>query len=150
MMSKWRWCDVVRSHRRHYDVMCMLGIWPPLGPPNILNLGPPPPNVLNLPTPMFFSLQSKRWKNWSQERIYQILSLIISGKFSPVIRTGSWVGWLFWAERPFEAVFQSISGRLPERGRKKREMIDERKNVQTIQTRTYCKCRKPLPYSNPN
>ena len=26
---------------------------------------------------------------------------------------------------------QSISGRLPERGRKKREMIDERKNVQT-------------------
>ena len=29
------------------------------------------------------------------------------------------VGWLFWALRPFETVFQSISGRLPERGRKK-------------------------------
>ena len=29
------------------------------------------------------------------------------------------VGWLFWAYRPFETVFQSISGRLPERGRKK-------------------------------
>ena len=28
-------------------------------------------------------------------------------------------------------MFQSISGRLPERGRKKRESIDERKNVQT-------------------
>ena len=39
--------------------------------------------------------------------------------------------WLFWPERPFETVFQSISGRLPERGRKKREVIDERKNVQT-------------------
>ena len=42
------------------------------------------------------------------------------------------VGWLFWTYRPFETVFQSISGRLPERGRNKREMIDERKkNVQT-------------------
>ena len=39
------------------------------------------------------------------------------------------VGWLFWAKRPFEVVFQSILGRLPERGRKEREMIDERKNV---------------------
>ena len=30
-------------------------------------------------------------------------------------------GWLFWAKRPFETVFQSISGRLPERGREKRD-----------------------------
>ena len=29
------------------------------------------------------------------------------------------VGWLFWASRPFETVLQSISGRLPERERKK-------------------------------
>ena len=29
-------------------------------------------------------------------------------------------------------------------------MIDERKNVQTAPTRTYCKRSKPLPYSNPN
>ena len=49
------------------------------------------------------------------------------------------VDWLFWALRPFETVFQSISGRLPERGRKKREMIDERKYVQTTPTRTRCK-----------
>ena len=41
------------------------------------------------------------------------------------------VGWLFWIYRPFETIFQSISDRLPERGRKKREVIDERKNVQT-------------------
>ena len=29
-------------------------------------------------------------------------------------------------------------------------MIDERKNVQTTPTRTYCKRSKPLPYSTPN
>ena len=40
------------------------------------------------------------------------------------------VGWLvgcFGFLRPFETVFQSISGRLPERGRKKCEKRDERK-----------------------
>ena len=31
------------------------------------------------------------------------------------------VGWLFWVKRPFETVFQSISGRLPERGKKRRK-----------------------------
>ena len=31
------------------------------------------------------------------------------------------VGWLFWVKRPFETVFQSISGRLPEGGRKRRK-----------------------------
>ena len=50
----------------------------------------------------------------------------------------------------FETVFQSISGRLPERGREKREVIDERKNVQTTPTRTYCKRNRPLPYYNLN
>ena len=60
------------------------------------------------------------------------------------------VGWLFWATRPFETVFLSISGRLPEIRRKKTEMIDKRKNVQTTPTRTYCKCSRPLPYLNPN
>ena len=52
------------------------------------------------------------------------------------------LGWLvgfLGAERPFETVFQSISGRLPERGRKKREVKEERKNVQKSPTRTYCK-----------
>ena len=39
----------VTSHRRHYDVMCLLGICPPFPPP-------PPPNILNLPTPMFNKL----------------------------------------------------------------------------------------------
>ena len=32
------------------------------------------------------------------------------------------VGWLlFWVKRPFETVFQSISGRLPEREKEKRK-----------------------------
>ena len=33
--------------------------------------------------------------------------------------------------------------------RKEREMIDERKNVQTTPTRTYCKRSRPLSYYNP-
>ena len=59
------------------------------------------------------------------------------------------VGWLFGVYRPFVTVFQSISGRLPERGRKKRERIEEYKNVQTTPTRTYCKRNGPLPYYHP-
>ena len=39
------------------------------------------------------------------------------------------IGWLSWVKRPFEAVFQSISGRLPERGRKRKERIEESTNV---------------------
>ena len=50
----------------------------------------------------------------------------------------------------FEAVFQSILGRLPKRGRKRRERIDEGKNVQTAHTRTYCRCSRPLSYCYPN
>ena len=45
---------------------------------------------------------------------------------------------------------RSISGRLPKRGRKRRERIDENKNVQTTPTRTYCKCSRPLSYCNSN
>ena len=57
---------------------------------------------------------------------------------------------LFWVKRPFETVFQSISGRLPERGRKRRERIEESKNVQTTPTRTYCKRNRPLSYYHQN
>ena len=52
------------------------------------------------------------------------------------------VGWLFWVKRPFETVFQSISGRLPKRTRER----EEKTNVQTTPTRTYCKRNRPLPY----
>ena len=40
------------------------------------------------------------------------------------ICTMFYIGRLFWGYRPFETVFQSISGRLSERGKKKREVID--------------------------
>ena len=62
------------------------------------------------------------------------------------------VGWLvgcFGLNGPLRQYF-SLSGHLPERGRKKREVTDERKNGQTTPTRTYCKHNRPLPYSNPN
>ena len=55
---------------------------------------------------------------------------------------------LFWVKRPFETVFQSISGRLSERGRKKRERT-ESKSVQTIPIRTYCKRKRSLTYYYP-
>ena len=61
------------------------------------------------------------------------------------------VGWLVvLGLTAFETVFQSISSRLPKRGRKRRERIDESKNVQTTPTRTYYKRSRPLPYCNPN
>ena len=59
------------------------------------------------------------------------------------------VGWLFWVKWPFETIFQSISGGLPKRGRKRRVKTDESKNDQTIPTRTYCKRSRPLPYYHP-
>ena len=49
-----------------------------------------------------------------------------------------------------ETVFQSISDRLPERGIKRKERIEESKNVQTTPTRTYCKRNRPLSYYHQN
>ena len=46
----------------------------------------------------------------------------------------------------FNGPFQSMSGRLPKRGRKRRERIDESKDVQKKNTRTYCERSRPLPY----
>ena len=78
------------------------------------------------------------------------LSAITSLFFSLSLGDGrySWLVGLVY--RPFETVFQSISGCLQKRGRKRRERIDESKNVQTTPTRTYCKRSRPLPYCNQN
>ena len=64
----------------------------------------------------------------------------------------SLVGWLVscFKLKPFETAFQSIPGRLSESGRKKRGMIDGRKNVQTTPPAPTEKRSRPLPYSNPN
>ena len=49
--------------------------------------------------------------------------------------------------KQYFSLYRAVS--LKKRGRKKKEMIDERKNVQTTSTRTYKKRSRPLPYSNP-
>ena len=50
------------------------------------------------------------------------LNSLLGIKYFILFRIVNWlVGWLFWASRPFETVFQSISGRIPERGRKMRK-----------------------------
>ena len=54
----------------------------------------------------------------------------------------------FWAYGLFETVFQSISGRLLERGRK-REIIDDRKKSPNYPTRKYSKGSRPKPYYYP-
>ena len=48
--------------------------------------------------------------------------------------------------RQYFSLYRAVS----QRGRKKTERIDKRKNVQTSPTRTYCKRNRPLPYYNPN
>ena len=49
------------------------------------------------------------------------------------------IGWLFWGLM-FETVFQFISSRLPEKRRKKWNMIVQ----QATPSRTYCKHSNPL------
>ena len=84
---------------------------------------------------------------------YVLTSPVSTPYFNSAARASHFelVGWLVvLGLRPFETVFQSISGRLPKRGRKRRERIEESKNVQTTPTRTYCKRNRPLPYYHPN
>ena len=62
------------------------------------------------------------------------------------------IGWLVGcfglngSLRQYYSLYRAVSQR--EGGG--REMIHERKNVQTSPTRTYCKRSRPLPYCNPN
>ena len=62
-------------------------------------------------------------------------------------------GWLvgcFGINGPLRQYFSLYRAVSQREGRKKREMIDERKNVQTSPIRTYCKRSKLLPYYDPN
>ena len=65
--------------------------------------------------------------------------------FIPLFLRG--VGWVLGAKWPFETVVQSISRRLPER-EKKREMIDERRNVQTTPPAPTASASGPCPTIN--
>ena len=49
--------------------------------------------------------------------------------------------------RQYFSLYRAVSQRA---GRKRRKRIDERKNVQTTPTRTYCKRNRPLPYYHPD
>ena len=72
-----------------------------------------------------------------------------SGPIDQEIRTHcvSWlVGWSLTVPWDSTSVYERISGRLQERGKMKRELIDERKNVQTTPIRTCWKNSRPLPY----
>ena len=48
--------------------------------------------------------------------------------------------------RQYFSLYRAVS----KRGRKKREMIDERINFQITPTRTHCKDNRPLSYFHPN
>ena len=56
--------------------------------------------------------------------------------------------WLFLVYGPLRQYFSLHRAVSQKRGRKRKEMIDESKNVQTTPTRTNCKCTRPLPYCN--
>ena len=65
--------------------------------------------------------------------------------------TDDWI-WLvscFGFNGPLRQYF-SLNRTVSQRGRKKREKIDERKKFQTTPTHTLCKRNTPLPYYYPN
>ena len=61
-------------------------------------------------------------------------------------------GWLvgFGFNGPLRQYFSLYRAVSQREGEKRKERIDESKNVQTTPTRTYCKRSRPLPYCNPN
>ena len=85
-----------------------------------------------------YSVKMHRYAN-SLELYATVFALSLSLSLSLCGRSGEsregdtvWVGCFFFevgggAKRPFETVFQSISGRLPDIGGKRRDMIYERK-----------------------
>ena len=78
------------------------------------------------------------------------VSSIISLFFLPLFgRRPDIVGWLvgcFGVYGPLRQYFSLYRADSQREGERK-ETTDERKNVQTTPTRTYCKCSRPLPYS---
>ena len=61
----------------------------------------------------------------------------------------SWLVGCFGLNGPLRQYF-SLYRAVSQREGERTEVIDERKNVQTTPTRTYCKYNRPLPYCNPN
>ena len=61
-----------------------------------------------------------------------------------------WLVGCFGLNGPLRQYFGQYRAVTREREKEEREVIDERKNVQTTPTRTYCKCSRPLSYYQPN
>ena len=64
--------------------------------------------------------------------------------------TSIWLVGCFGFNGPLKQYFSLYRAVSQKRGRKRRERIDESKNVRTTPTRTYCKRSRPLPYCNLN
>ena len=60
------------------------------------------------------------------------------------------VGWLVLGFNSLLRQYFNLYRAISQEGRKRREMIDQRKNVQTTPTRTHCKRSRPLFYYYPN
>ena len=83
-------------------------------------------------------------------KLEKIMTLTPKYEFINMTRL-SWLVGCFWFKGPLRQYFQSISGRLPKRGRKRRDRIEEQEKCpNNPPTRTYCKRSRPLPYCNPN
>ena len=92
--------------------------------------------------------QKKRWEDTFKEWT----GMGFASSTRAAENRSRWKGWLvgcFGLNGPLRQYF-SLYRAVSQRGRKKREKIDERKNVQTSTTRTHCKRNRPLPYYNPN
>ena len=65
-------------------------------------------------------------------------------------RTVGWLVGCFGFNGPLRQYFSLYRAVSQREGDKRRERIDESKNVQTTPTRTYCKRSRPLPYYHSN
>ena len=79
--------------------------------------------------------------------------LPVPGRPTIWITVGAAVGWLLGGCVGFSGLLRqlfSLYRAVSKRARKRRERIDESKNVQTTPTRTYRKRNRPLSYYHPN
>ena len=68
----------------------------------------------------------------------------------PETRITCWLVGCFGFNGPLRQYFSLYRAVSQREGERRRERIDECKNVQTTPTRTYCKRSRPLPYYHPN
>ena len=116
-------------------------------------------NKYALPITVKFDQSTRRFGRISFARLLKLIKhvALLFYLLSPYLllcmrglRNVSWLVGCFGFNGPLRQYFSLYRAVSQKRGRKRREWIDESKNVQTTPTRTYCKCSRPLPYCNPN